>query len=217
MPHDPQRNRLKLFGSLIVLAIVMIIATIAQFTGRRADTAAPQARNRSQPRAVFGDTRPATPVESREAPPEVQQAAPVDESSPGSEEASAVPASDINGLLDRWRDTVVRRDVNAHAILYAPKMDKFFRRRNVTRETVRREKARMMELYPDVKRYEISDVRVESQRGSEAVVSFRKEWDMRGDRPFSGAERQRLKLRRIAGDWKIVSEEELKVYWLKRS
>ena len=33
MPHDPQRNRLKLFGSLIVLAIVMIIATIAQFTG----------------------------------------------------------------------------------------------------------------------------------------------------------------------------------------
>ena len=33
MPHDPQRNRLKLFGSLIVLAIVMIVATIAQFTG----------------------------------------------------------------------------------------------------------------------------------------------------------------------------------------
>ncbi len=159
MPHDPQRNRLKLFGSLIVLAIVMIVATMAQFTGRWADTPAPQFRNRSQPRAVFGDTRSTTPAEARELEPETQQAAPVDESSRESEEAPAVPPSDINGLLDRWRDTVVRGDVNAHAILYAPKMDKFFRRRNVTRETVRREKARMMELYPDVKRYEISDVR----------------------------------------------------------
>jgi hypothetical protein len=92
MPHDPQRNRLKLFGSLIVLAVVMIVASIAQFTGPRADTAAPQARNRSQPRAVFGDSRPATPVESREALSDAQQAAPVDESSPGSDEASAVPA-----------------------------------------------------------------------------------------------------------------------------
>ena len=217
MPHDPQRNRLKLFGSLIVLAIVMIIATIAQFTGRRADTAAPQARNRAQPRAVFGDTWPTTPVESREEPPDAQRPR---RSKIVSRKRGSVSRSRIgyrSGLLHRWRETVVRGDVNAHAILYAPKMDKFFRRRNVTRETVRREKARMMELYPDVKRYEISDVRVESQRGTEAIVSFRKEWDMRGDRPFSGAERQRLKLRRIAGDLKIVSEEELKVYWLKRS
>jgi hypothetical protein len=75
----------------------------------------------------------------------------------------------------------------------------------------------MMELYPEVNRYDISDVKVESSKPGEAVVSFRKDWDMRGDRPFSGAERQRLKLRRISGDWKIVSEEELKVYWVKRS
>jgi hypothetical protein len=213
MPHDPKRNRLKLFGSLIVLAIVLIIATIAQFTGRRRVTPVPQDRGPTQARAVFGDTRAIQPAEAR---PGTEQRAPVEEASRGREESAPAPASDINGLLNRWRDTVVRGDSNAHAILYAPRMDRFFRRRNVTREMVRREKARMMELYPDVKRYEISDVRVESQRGDEAVVSFRKEWDMRGDRLFSGAERQRLKLRRIAGDWKIVSEEELRVYWLKR-
>jgi len=40
---------------------------------------------------------------------------------------------------------------------------------------------------------------------------------MNGQKPFSGAERQRLKLRRIDGNWKIVSEEETKVYWVKRS
>ena len=74
----------------------------------------------------------------------------------------------------------------------------------------------MMELYPEVHRYEISDVKFESQKHDEAVVSFRKDWDMNGDRRFSGAERQRLKLRRINGDWKIVSEEEMQIYWVKR-
>ena len=74
-----------------------------------------------------------------------------------------------------------------------------------------------MSLYPTVNRYDISDVKVESNNGREAVVSFRKEWDMDGQKPFSGAERQRLKLRRIDGNWKIVSEEETKVYWVKRS
>ena len=34
MPHDPQNNRLKLFASLIVLAVVLTVAAIAQFTGR---------------------------------------------------------------------------------------------------------------------------------------------------------------------------------------
>jgi hypothetical protein len=203
----------------MVLAIVMIVATIAQFTGKSKVTPVSQDRYRSQPRAVFGDTnriQPASERPSNTEQPLSREEPPSEAASRSREDSSAMPASDINGLLNRWRDTVVRGDSKAHAILYAPKMDKFFRRRNVSRETVRREKARMMEIYPEVKRYEISDVRVESQRPNETVVSFRKEWDMRGDRPFSGAERQRLTLRRIAGDWKIVSEEELKVYWLKR-
>lgn len=199
-------------GSLIVLAIVMIIATIAQFTGTRA--AGPyKTKAESGPRAVFGDTRPQPTDESARPRAEVKE----DESSRSRTETDAAGTPQITDLLNRWRDTVVRGDVMAHTILYAPKMDKFFRQKNVTRAMVQREKARMMELYPEVKRYDISDIRVESNRGNEAIVSFRKEWDMRGERPFSGAERQRLKLRRISGDWKIVSEEELKVYWVKRS
>lgn len=107
-------------------------------------------------------------------------------------------------------------DVNAHVILYAPRMTQFFRQRNVTREAVRREKARLMEIYPKVLQYDISGIQVESSSENQAVVSFRKDWDMRGARRFAGAERQRLTLQRISGDWKIAGEEELKVYWLKR-
>lgn len=139
-----------------------------------------------------------------------------EESARSRTEVTTTGRGEIDGLLDRWRNTVLRGDVNGQTILYAPKMELFYRRNGVSRETVRREKARLMELYPRVHRYDISDVKVESQKRDEAVVSFRKDWDMNGDRRFSGAERQRLKLRRINGDWKIVREEELKVYWVSR-
>jgi hypothetical protein len=107
--------------------------------------------------------------------------------------------------------------VGGQADLYAPRVERFFTKRNVSRDAVRQEKARMMQAYPEVNKYEISDVEVESNTGNEAVVSFRKEWDMNGNRRFSGAERQRLRLRRIDGDWKIVGEEETKIYWVKRA
>jgi hypothetical protein len=216
MPHDPNKTRLKVMSSLATLAIVMVIAAIAQYTGkdRRNPYEQPKVastpRDHAEPRAVFGDTRP-QPTDPAPTPkPTISE-----ETSRSRIEIGSTP--EITDLLNRWRDSVIRGDVNAHTVLYAPKMDHFFRQRNVTRAAVKREKARMMELYPKVSRYEISDVRLESQKNDEAVVSFRKEWDMSGDRPFSGAERQRLKLRRISGDWKIVSEEELKVYWVKRS
>jgi len=216
MAYYRRKTRFKILGSFTVLAIVMVIAVIAQFTGNaRANREKQQTSRSAQPRAVFGDTSSSLPRQQGTPQPNADATSRSRVDTPA-ENSAATANADINDLLNRWRDSVVRGDVNAHVILYGPKMDQFFRRRNVTRETVRREKARMMELYPQVNRYDISDVRVESQRENEAVVSFRKEWDMRGDRPFSGAERQRLKLRRISGDWKIVSEEELKVYWVKR-
>lgn len=217
MRQDPQNTHRKLFASLAVLAVVFVIAAIAQFTGtwreNQPASAATNPPRASGERAVFGDVRaPAAPA------PPPAEAKPVteEESARSRTEVTTTGRGEIDGLLDRWRNTVLRGDVNGQTILYAPKMELFYRRNGVSRETVRREKARLMELYPRVHRYDISDVKVESQKRDEAVVSFRKDWDMNGDRRFSGAERQRLKLRRINGDWKIVREEELKVYWVSR-
>ena len=129
---------------------------------------------------------------------------------------NAPDTAGIDQLLTRWRDTVAKGDLEGHTNLYAPNVDRFFRQRNVPHEAVRKVKSQMMTLYPTITRYDISKVTVESNTGNEAVVSFRKDWDMKGRRRFAGAERQRLKLRRIAGDWKITSEEELKIYWVRR-
>ena len=217
MRQNPRNTSRKLFASLAVLAIVFVIAAIAQFTGalRKAQPASAASSPQStatQPRAVFGELPQAPPRQ----PQPVEKTEAGEETARSRSEATITARGEIDSLLDRWRNTFLRGDVNGQTILYAPKMELFYRRNSVSRETVRREKSRMMELYPKVHRYDISDVKVESHRGDEAVVSFRKDWDMNGDRRFSGAERQRLKLKRINGDWKIIREEELKIYWVRR-
>ena len=217
-------SRRKLTLSLAVLAMVFVIAAIAQYRGRdtrvnpyaNAAEQAPMAKvtpqQQSPERPTFGAT---TPVESRAS----AREAPIRDTEVTRDRTTSAPASgdDIHRLLDQWRLTVVRGDVSGQTNLYAPRLSRFFTKRNVSRDAVRKEKARMMKAYPEVNKYEISDVQVESNTGDEAVVSFRKEWDMNGKRRFSGAERQRLRLRRIDGDWKIVSEEETKIYWVKRA
>jgi hypothetical protein len=221
MQHDPRKIRRKLFASLAVLTVVFTVAAIAQFTGTLPNVSAvnkaadkPTQVNPNQPRAVFGEVPPAALVVPA---PSVQPSEPTEETARSRAEVATSPGrGQIEGLLDRWRKTFARGDINGQTILYAPKMEAFYERNGVSRETVRREKSRMMELYPRVHRYEISDVKFESHKHDEAVVSFRKDWDMNGDRRFTGADRQRLKLRRINGDWKIVSEEEMQIYWVKR-
>ena len=206
------KSRFKLLGSLAVLVAVLVIAAIAQFGGdelRGPSAVAPSPQN-PQPRAVFGEGPP-PPVK----PPVSDNIETESIRSRASDTGKDL--AEIHGLLNRWRISTIDGNVDAQTILYAPRMDHYFRQRNVSRATVRREKARMKELYPTVNRYDISDVRIESAAKNQAVVTFRKDWDMRGDRRFAGAERQRLKLRRMAGDWKIVSEEETKVYWMNRS
>jgi hypothetical protein len=164
------------------------------------------------PRAVFGvehlPVATTTPAPSQEPEP--------GEPATGRSRELEADTSEVNHLLSRWRRAVITGDINAQTILYAPRMDRYFRQRNVSRDLVRREKVRLKEMYPQITRYDISDVRIESSKDSEKVVSFRKDWDMRGERRFAGAERQRLKLRKISGDWKIVSEQDMKVYWSTR-
>lgn len=208
MREDVRNNRVKLLGSLGILGFALILIAISQSTK---ESSSPEPG--TQPitvRAVFGEEARPVAESSEENPP-----APKGAQSPQRTE-SPVKDGEIHSLLNRWRIAFVSGNPDGLAILYAPRMDQFFRQRNASRATVRREKARMMELYPHVNRYEISEVNIDPSGKNEAVVTFRKDWDMRGDRRFTGSERQRLTLRKMQGDWKIVNEGDSKVYWVKR-
>jgi hypothetical protein len=178
-----------------------------------------QAQSRPPERAVFGElaaTVPAATVEPAKelpAPP-----AEPDKETPvwGGDYGRYVPA-DIRAFLDKWRLTLVSGDLNGQAELYAPHVQRFFTRSNVSRKFVRQEKARLLSEYPNFKRYTISDVTIEALGDNHVTLTFRKDWDARGKRRYAGAERQRLRLERFRGDWKIVREEETRIYWVRRS
>lgn len=226
------RKRARFLGSIIVLLITLAIAGVAQFnSSARADF---QALNRTRTvyggsesvateppeRAIFGRQpqheakvqNPEKTLSKATEPPDVSSGTTASVASYG----YGVP-SDIRAFLERWRTTLVAGAVQEQADLYAPQVDRFFNMTNVSRDFVRQEKQKLISEYPEVKRYTISDVRVESLGGDYAVVSFRKDWDARGARRFAGAERQRLHLRRIRTEWKIVREEETKVYWVRKT
>ena len=201
MPHTRQRrSRRKLVFGLAALAVVLGVAAVAQrrYTARDpfpAETEQTRARSEAS-RPVFGE-RPA-PVEPTPAP------------------AARDAAREIRPFLEEWRTTLMKGDIDAHTALYAPKLDRFFRQRGVTRAAVRREKERMLREYPRFRKYDVRDLKVESQTGDRAVVTFTKDWDARGRRRFAGSERQRLTLKRAGDEWQIASEEELKVFYVRR-
>jgi hypothetical protein len=210
-----RKSHVKLIVSAYVLGGVFLVAAYQQFSGgwRRTDTGMRSRNSYEAPteRTVYGG------------PPNASGAAARSEAAGGSDLAAsksrAIAANvppDMQALLNSWRTTLISGDASAHADLYTSRVDRFLKRRNVSRREVRRETEKVLSRYPKSRRYEISDVAVEKMDGGKAVLTFRKDWDVRGRGQFAGAARQRLTLRNEAGSWKINGEEETKVYWARR-
>jgi hypothetical protein len=225
MDARSRRNRVKLLVSAVTLSIVMVAAALAQRNYLRFDPlgSAPVEEARSRPapqdRPVYG--KPQIPV-VEVAPPDVVaepvEAAEKSEATPETEAAKADVPGDIMGFLERWRTSLVKGDLDTHTELYALRLEQFFRQKNVPRAAVRREKERLLRLYPSMDHYELRNVKVESMRGDRATVTFRKDWTASGgERRFAGSENQRLTLRRAGPTWQIVREEETKIHWVRRT
>jgi hypothetical protein len=156
-------------------------------------------------RAVFGE-RPA-PISSR----------PV--SQPERTRSRSDLRQEIERTVEDWNATLLNGELDAHVQFYAPTVRRFFTKRDVARRAVLREKQSLLRRYPQLQTMKIDDLRVESRDGERAVATFTKNWEMRGQgrRRFAGSEIERLEFQLESGRWQIVSEEELKVHWVRRS
>ena len=50
---------------------------------------------------------------------------------------------------------------------------------------------------------------------SNLPLTFDREWDFGGRKPFAGAEREKMIFNRVSGRWQIAAETELKIYWTR--
>lgn len=119
-------------------------------------------------------------------------------------------------MIADWADALADGDINGHILHYADVLERYFTKRNVSRQVVYQDKERFLSTYPIVVRYRILNLEVLPMSADVAFAVFDKAWDFRtvDNRRFAGEEKQRLKLRLFDGRWKIVSEEELRVYWV---
>jgi hypothetical protein len=120
--------------------------------------------------------------------------------------------SSLRDALNEWIATTNARDINRQREFYMPKVDAFYRSRNVSREAVLADKGRAFG------NADLIDVRAGQPEitinpdGRTATMRFRKHYAVRsGQHNRRGEVLQELRWRRTGKDWKIMSERDVKV------
>jgi hypothetical protein len=171
---------------------------------------------REQPVDPLPAPPPAVEEMPKSAPPTVFEAdRSIDPDRPLSRADKAEIQRQVKQTLGRWTESLLRGDVVGHASHYAESVAPYFTKTRVTRDQVEEEIRQMLKRYGSMTTYRISDVTVSVTDGGHAIANFRKRWSTQGRR-FAGEEREQLKFAREGGEWRIVSEQELKIYWIRR-
>ena len=166
--------------------------------------------------AVLG-YRSVGPPPASSAPPVKQQPANVQPQAPAAEVPKPAPAAGnavsgmeqgIQAAIQRWQDAILSGDPDLIAACYAP------------RPGVRRAALRSFQQVGKPSILRISDLQITPAGEERGIATFRKHWQTRGPKVFAGEGQEKLAFMLVHDNetalWKIVSEEETKVYWTER-
>jgi len=121
-------------------------------------------------------------------------------------------AGDLRDALAEWIAATNRRDIGKQMGFYMPVMKAFYLKRNVAKEAVRREKARVFERAKriDIRAEEPEIVFRESRQI--AIMRFRKRYAIEGGgESRRGEVVQELRWQRTSRGWRIYSERDVRV------
>lgn len=124
---------------------------------------------------------------------------------------------EVRDAVEGWANAFRARDTEHFAAYYAPKVEQFFRKKDVSRSRIQETYLTAFGKMDNIYAYEISDLRVEFPEGeaspARATATYDKAWDTsqtNGTRN-SGEEIERLTFGKTDEGWKIVREDELQV------
>jgi len=128
--------------------------------------------------------------------------------------------SGIQLAIEEWQHAILSGDPDLIAACYAPRIERYFDQQNSSSARVRQAALRSFQHVGKPAILRISEVAISPVSDDRAVATFRKHWQTRGPKVFAGEEQERLAFVLVPGGeaprWKIVSEEETKVYWTQR-
>jgi len=121
-------------------------------------------------------------------------------------------AQEVEAQVLGWRYQTETGDLNGLIGKYAPSVE-YYNRRGAGRGLIRTDKQRAYRLYNSMS-IKLSDMNVSvSDSGDAATATFDKEWAFSGSNRSTGKVRQQLKFSKLNGEWKIVGERDIKVYY----
>ena len=133
---------------------------------------------------------------------------------------AATPAKnverDIRAAVAQWAAAVRSGNPQLVAECYASQVERYFDASNVPNDVVRRAAADSAARNGKVAVLRYSGLRVKPQSSTRAIATFRKHWQTAGPHIFAGEQQERLTFSRAGDSWKIVSDEETRIFWTQR-
>ena len=121
---------------------------------------------------------------------------------------------EVSQTIHGWKSSSEALDLDAYMANYADTVD-YYNRAGASRSYVRNDKSRAFTTYDSI-RVNLSNMNVSlDESGNTATAIFDKEWDFQGPRNSSGKVQTQLKLRNINGQWLIIGERDLRVYYTR--
>jgi flagellar basal body-associated protein FliL len=216
-PPSPKKSNVGLIVALTALMTLLVLGAGGlgawlYFKDKTEIADDPNAKNPSPANSLTNKNANAAPNASPDKTPTVR---PTPEKTP-------LPDFDPEELKRRvmktvfaWKSAAESTDITEHLNYYADRVD-YYNKKGTSRETVRADKQRAFSIY-DTITFDLTNMSVMlNDAGDEATVVFDKEWFFESDEKTSeGKVQSELRLKRIDGEWKITSERDLKVYYVK--
>jgi serine/threonine-protein kinase len=224
-------RRALIIGALALFLIAALIGYLAfRNKSAPADTSAGQVAGESSPKAAAQpqpspdpgvQSQPEDGVESTPGP-ATPPPAPEEEAAETRRVAEQAPKVDLGEVRKRvvealggWASSLERRNLNAHVSHYMPTLHTYYLKRGVSRGYVRADRARALSIYDSLK-FDFNNIEVRvDPSGENAVATFDKSWDFKGEKNSAGSVRERVWLRHVGGTWRIAGERDLKVHYLR--
>lgn len=122
----------------------------------------------------------------------------------------------VTTALNRWADSIRNRDLIAHMSSYAGLLDTYYNANKVSAARVRADRAKAFSMYSQMD-VQLSNIAVTLDGpATRAVATFDKTYHFSGERTFSGSSRSQLIFAKSDRHWLIVSEKDLKVYYVNK-
>jgi hypothetical protein len=119
--------------------------------------------------------------------------------------------AEVVNTLNAWASSIREHDFDRQMGFYAPVLDFYYLRKNVSVEEVRANRIKAFERFPRMN-VELGNVDVKMESDTKAAATFDKTWHFDGVRPFSGQVHQLVALTKSGNRWLITGERDLLNY-----